>query len=190
MTDQGKAIIFSAPSGAGKTTIVRHLLSQIDNLKFSVSATSRQRRGDEQDGIDYHFLSPEEFKARVATNDFVEWEEVYKDHMYGTLKSEISSVWESGNHVIFDVDVVGGMNLKKFFGDKALAIFVKPPSLGHLRARLEARKTETPEKIALRMAKSEKEMAYAEHFDYVLLNDVLDRSCEEAMQAVGSFLAS
>lgn len=188
MDDQGKAIIFSAPSGAGKTTIVHYLLNNLESLKFSVSATSRPQRGDEKNGVDYHYLTPDTFHEKVSDEEFIEWEEVYRDHLYGTLKSEIEKIWKSGNHIIFDVDVVGGMNLKKYFGDRGLAIFVKPPSLAHLKKRLESRKTESPDKIALRMAKSSKEMAHSKDFDYILLNDELDRACNEAMDVVQSFL--
>lgn len=189
MSSTGKAIIFSAPSGAGKTTIVRHLLDQLQVLRFSVSATSRPQRGKEENGRDYHFISPQEFRALIEKDAFVEWEEVYTDHHYGTLKTEIEKIWNEGKHVIFDVDVVGGMNLKSYFGDQAFSIFVKAPSLDVLRKRLESRKTESPEKVALRMAKAEKEMNFAKEFDYILLNDDLDRACTEAVSRVEEFLA-
>jgi guanylate kinase len=185
---KGKAIIFSAPSGAGKTTIVHHLLKSDLNLAFSVSACSRPMRLNEIQGEDYYFLTVEEFKVKIIRNEFLEWEEVYKDNYYGTLKSEIERIWESGKHVIFDVDVVGGINLKKYFGKNALSIFVKAPSIAHLEARLKLRETETPESIARRIGKAEKEMAYASQFDYVLLNDDLDKACLEAENLVSNFL--
>lgn len=186
---KGKAIIFSAPSGAGKTTIVRHLLSTRDDLAFSISACSRPRRNrTEVHGVDYYFLSVEEFKQKVAEEQFVEWEEVYKDSFYGTLKSEVQRIWDLGKTVIFDVDVVGGKNLKTYFGEDALAIFVKPPSIQHLRDRLQQRDTETKESIDIRMAKAEKEMGYAVHFDYILKNDDLEIALKEAEKVVGEFL--
>lgn len=185
---KGKAIIFSAPSGAGKTTIVHHLLKSDLNLAFSVSACSRPMRPNEVHGEDYYFLSVEEFKVKIIRNEFLEWEEVYKDNFYGTLKSEIERIWESGKHVIFDVDVVGGINLKKYFGKNALSVFVKAPSIAHLEARLKLRETETPESIARRIGKAEKEMTYATQFDYVLLNDDLDKACLEAENLVSNFL--
>ncbi len=185
---KGKCVIFSAPSGAGKTTIVHHLLEKFPELEFSVSACSRPRRANETDGVDYYFLSVEEFKKRINENAFFEWEEVYTDNFYGTLRSEIERIWNKGIHVIFDVDVVGGMNLKNIFGDRALAVFVKAPSLAHLEARLKSRSTETPESIARRMGKAATEMAYAEKFDHVLLNDDLHRAFEEAEITVSKFL--
>lgn len=185
---KGKAIIFCAPSGAGKTTIVKHLLNQELNLEFSVSACSRSKRLGEVDGKDYYFLTVEEFKNRIKAGDFIEWEEVYTDNFYGTLKSEIERIWESGKNVIFDVDVEGGISLKEYFGTQALAIFVKPPSIEHLRNRLEGRETETEESIARRIGKAEKELTYAPKFDYVLLNDDLNKALDEAVQVVGDFL--
>lgn len=187
--NQGKAIIFSAPSGAGKTTIVRHLLSTRNDLEFSISACSRPRRNrTEVDGVDYYFLSVDDFKQKVQENEFIEWEEVYQDSFYGTLKSEIQRIWDLGKTVIFDVDVVGGKNLKTYFGENALAIFVKPPSVQHLRDRLKLRDTETEESINIRMEKAEKEMGYAVHFDYVLKNDDLKAALKEAEQVVSNFL--
>ncbi len=187
---KGKAIIFSAPSGAGKTTIVRHLLSVRDDLAFSISACSRPRRNrTEVDGVDYYFLSVEDFKAKVANDEFVEWEEVYEDSFYGTLKSEVERIWDLGKTVIFDVDVVGGKNLKAYFGEDALAIFVKPPSIQDLRDRLQLRDTETQESIDIRMAKAAKEMDFAVHFDYTLKNDHLATALKEAETVVNDFLS-
>ena len=185
----GKAIIFSAPSGAGKTTIVHHLLGQELGLAFSISATSRPPRPVERDGKDYYYLTPEMFRLRIERGDFLEWEEVYTDQYYGTLLSEVERIWFLGNHVIFDVDVIGGLNLKKHFGDKALSVFVKAPSIDALRARLVGRSTESDEKIATRMAKATQEMGYAEEFDVVLVNDDLERALAEARMLVGDFLA-
>lgn len=188
---QGKAIIFSAPSGAGKTTIVRHLLN-IPSLKlsFSVSATSRPIRGKEENGKDYYFLSASDFMKRVKSGDFLEWEEVYTDQYYGTLKSEIHRIWESGYNVIFDVDVVGGLNLKKIFGNNALAIFVQPPSIEVLNFRLRNRSTETPEKIAMRIEKAAQEMKFANQFDYILINDKLEEALQQAEAKVSEFVDS
>jgi guanylate kinase len=185
-----KCVIFSAPSGAGKTTIVRYLLGCNLGLEFSVSATSRQRREQETHGKDYYFLSVEEFKTRIENGDFVEWEEVYTDNFYGTLKSEIERIWANGKAVIFDVDVEGGLNLKKVFGEKALSIFVKPPSPDSLEKRLRSRATETEDSIARRMGKAAKELTYSNKFDVVLLNDDLDTACHEAKTLVTKFLNS
>jgi guanylate kinase len=188
---QGKAIIFSAPSGAGKTTIVHHLLgNEALRLSFSVSATSRPKRGHEQDGKDYYFLSSEDFLIRAKAGEFVEWEEVYKDQYYGTMKSEIERIWAEGKNVIFDVDVVGGLNLKKIFGDRALAIFVQPPSIEVLSFRLRNRSTETPEKIAMRIEKAKHEMAFAPKFDMILVNDKLPEALAQAELRVQEFIAS
>jgi len=186
---KGKAIIFSAPSGAGKTTIVRHLLGMDElNLSFSISATTREKRTHEVDGKDYHFISVEEFKKKIAAGDFIESEEVYKDQFYGTLRSEIESIWQRGKHVIFDVDVVGGLSLKQFFGDDALAIFVKPPSIEALKFRLRNRSTETAEKIAMRIEKAEHELTFENKFDKVLINDTLEHALENAKLYVQQFL--
>lgn len=184
-----KAIIFSAPSGAGKTTIVHHLM-KIPSFKmaFSVSATSRAMRHNEVDGKDYHFLTPDDFLHRAQRGEFLEWEEVYKDQYYGTLKSEIENIWKSGNNVIFDVDVQGGMNLKKIFGEKALSIFVQPPSIEMLNFRLRNRSTESAEKIAMRINKAAAEMKFAHKFDVQLLNDDLTVALMQAEQIVGGFL--
>jgi len=185
----GKAIIFSAPSGAGKTTIVRHLMGLPDlHLAFSVSATTRTKRDYEKDGVDYYFISAEEFLQRARNGEFIEWEEVYPGQYYGTLKSEIERIWNRGEHVIFDLDVVGGLNLKKILGDRALAVFVKPPSIDVLVQRLEGRSTETPEKIAQRVAKAHHEMEYEPRFDTVVVNDDLITALREAEERVGVFL--
>ncbi len=185
---KGKLIIFSAPSGAGKTTIVQHLLKQISQLEFSVSATSRPMRKDETHGVDYYFISVEEFKEKIDNKEFVEWEEVYKDNFYGTLKAEIERIWKKGHHIIFDMDVVGGLNLKKLFGEQALAIFVMPPSIQHLENRLKMRETETPESIARRLGKAEVELKTANQFDTIILNDTLEHAFAEAEKVVGAFL--
>lgn len=187
---QGKAIILSAPSGAGKTTIVHHLLGQALNLAFSVSACSRPMRSHEKNGVDYHFLSVGEFRRRIEQNDFVEWEEVYPDMYYGTLRSEVERIWQRGEHVIFDVDVKGGINLKKAFGDKALSIFVQPPSIEALEARLRSRGTETEETLNRRIGKARKELEDAIHFDVVLLNDDLPTALRQATETVQTFLQS
>lgn len=184
----GKCVIFSAPSGAGKTTIVHRLLNEINSLSFSVSACSRVPRSNEKNGIDYYFLSIEEFKNKIEAKDFIEWEEVYKDNFYGTLRSEIERIWNNNKVVIFDVDVVGGLNLKKYFGDKALAIFVKPPSMEVLENRLRSRKTESEDKIQVRINKASIEMERAGEFDYVLLNNDLDRAVGEIKDEVLHFI--
>lgn len=185
---QGKCIIFSAPSGAGKTTIVHHLLKVFPQLEFSVSACSRPMRKGEVHGKDYYFIGIDEFKKKIAENAFLEWEEVYKDNFYGTLKSEIERIWNNGHHVIFDVDVVGGLNLKKKFGKNALAVFVMPPSIQHLEERLKQRDTETPESIARRMAKAAQELDTANQFDVQILNDNLEKALKEAEKVVADFL--
>jgi guanylate kinase len=185
---EGKVVIFSAPSGAGKTTIVQHLLKVFPDLEFSISACSRDIRRGETYGVDYYFLTVEEFKEKITNNEFAEWEEVYKDNFYGTLKSEIERIWRNEKHIIFDMDVVGGLNLKKQFGDKALAVFVMPPSLEHLETRLKMRETETPESIARRMGKAAQELLSADKFDKVIHNDDLEKALEEAENIVGDFL--
>ncbi|MGB0932987.1 MAG: guanylate kinase [Lishizhenia sp.] len=184
----GKAIIFSAPSGAGKTTIVKHLLTKELGLEFSISACSRDPRPGEVNGKDYHFLGLAGFKELIRENDFIEWEEVYTDNYYGTLRMEIERIWSAGNTVIFDVDVIGGLNLKKIFGEDALAIFVQPPSYDELEKRLRFRSTETEDKINQRMSKAREELAKADHFDYVLVNDDLDKAKAEAEDLVSNFL--
>jgi guanylate kinase len=184
----GKAIIFSAPSGSGKTTIVKHLLKTNPDLGFSISASTRDRRGrTEKDGQDYHFLTPLEFKELIDKNEFVEWEEVYEGNFYGTLKSEIQRIWNEGKNVIFDVDVKGGLNLKKYFGDKALSIFVKVPSIEILKERLHDRGTETPESLSRRLFKAQFEMTFQDKFDVVLVNENLDKSLKEAQRLYDEF---
>ena len=185
---KGKLIIFSAPSGSGKTTIVKHLLTKEYGLEFSVSATSRLARGNEVNGKDYYFLSPEEFKQRVANHEFLEWEEVYSGVFYGTLLSEVERIREKGNHVIFDVDVVGGCNIKKYYGDEALSVFVQPPSVEELKNRLLSRSTDSPEVIATRVAKAEHELSFAPLFDVILINDRLEDAFKEVEGIVGNFL--
>ena len=185
----GKCIIVSAPSGAGKTTIVRHLLAQEPGLAFSVSATSRARRSYEVDGKDYHFISAEEFQRRIEADEFVEWEEVYPGQFYGTLKHELHRIWKEGRHPIFDVDVVGGLDLKEIFGPNALAVFIAPPSIAALEERLRQRGTETPASLAKRVAKAAHELTYAPRFDAEIINDDRDRACAEAYQRVHGFLS-
>ncbi len=185
---QGKCIIFSAPSGAGKTTIVHNLLTRDLGLEFSVSACSRDPRPKEIDGKDYYFLGVEGFKEKIKEDAFVEWEEVYTNNFYGTLKSEMERIWSQGKSVIFDVDVIGGLNLKKQFKDNALAIFVKPPSYEELENRLRGRSTESEDKINQRMEKASKELAFAKEFDIVLVNDELSTACDEAASFVQEFL--
>lgn len=185
----GKLVIFSAPSGAGKTTIVRNVLREKFPLEFSVSATSRKKRNNETDGKDYHFISPDAFRSGVLNGEFIEWEEVYPDHLYGTLRREMERIWESGKSVVFDVDVAGGLNLKKMFGNRALAIFVMPPSAGELERRLKARGTESEEKIVLRMAKAETEISRAGEFDYVIVNEDIEKATSEAVSLVNKFLS-
>lgn len=187
--NKGKAIIFSAPSGAGKTTIVRHLLNVEDlRLSFSVSATTRAKRTHEIDGKDYHFITPDSFLERARRGEFVEWEEVYSGQYYGTLRSEVEKIWESERNVIFDLDVLGGLNLKKIFGDKALSVFVKPPSIEALRFRLRNRSTETADKIAMRIEKAQHELSYESRFDALLVNDILEDAFIQAENLVRQFL--
>ena len=188
MDKQGKLIIFSAPSGAGKTTIVKHLLSKFENIKFSISATTRELRGEEIDGKDYYFISKEDFLHKVAKHEFVEFEEVYSGTFYGTLKSEIQRIWNDGNHVIFDLDVEGGLRLKKKYSDHALAIFVQPPSLDVLIERLRGRGTDSEEKLQERISKASKELSYADKFDVILKNYDLEIACAEAERLVLEFL--
>lgn len=184
----GKVIIVSAPSGAGKTSIVKHVLQFLPKLRFSTSATTRDIREGEVNGKDYHFLTVDEFKDGIDRDNFLEWEEVYHNQFYGTLKSEIRRIWDEGKVVIFDVDVKGGLNIKKYFGDKALAIFVEPPSVQELENRLRKRGTETDESLRKRMEKAEYELSFAPQFDKVILNDNLDDAREEMLQTIREFL--
>ncbi len=184
----GKLIIFSAPSGSGKSTIINYLLTQNLNLVFSISATSRAPRGTEQNGVEYFFLTPEEFKQRIANDEFLEYEEVYKDRFYGTLKAQVEKQLAAGQNVIFDVDVVGGCNIKKFYGDRALSVFIQPPSLEELRKRLTGRGTDAPEVIESRLAKATFELSYAEKFDVVIVNDNLEKAQEEALKTIRDFI--
>ena len=185
----GKLIIFSAPSGSGKTTIVRRLMEIVEGLEFSVSATSRAPRGVEQDGHDYYFLSGEEFDKRIAEDAFVEWEEVYAGTKYGTLRSELERIWSKGHTILFDVDVKGGVRLKEIFGPQALSIFVMPPSIEELRRRLEGRATDSPEKIEQRIGKAGEELGYADRFDLTIINANLDTAVEQVREAVVRFIA-
>lgn len=184
----GKLIIFSAPSGSGKSTIINYLLTQNLNLAFSISATSRPPRGTERNGVEYFFLSPEEFRERIANNEFLEYEEVYKDRFYGTLKSQVEKQLADGQNVIFDVDVVGGCNIKQFYGDRALSVFIQPPSIEELRHRLEGRGTDAPEVIESRLAKAAYELTFAPKFDRVIVNDDLEKAKAEALQVITDFL--
>jgi guanylate kinase len=184
----GKLIIFSAPSGAGKTTIVHHLLSKKFGLEFSISATTREKREGEIDGKDYYYLSVKDFKNKISKKDFVEWEEVYKDNFYGTLRTEVERIWAAGSTVIFDVDVDGGLNLKHAYGDKALAIFVMPPSLDKLRKRLEGRDTETSESVDRRMKKAPQEIEKCVDFDKLILNDKLPDVFKKAENMIRNFI--
>lgn len=187
---QGKLIVFSAPSGSGKTTIVRHLLQQEDlNLAFSVSAASREPRGNEQHAKDYYFISIEDFKQHIKKDDFLEWEEVYRDNFYGTLKSEVERLWAEGKNVIFDIDVSGGLRIKRKFPDQTLAVFVKPPSIDELKIRLKKRSTETDDKINMRIAKASAELATAPQFDVIVKNHDLETAQQEAYELVKEFIS-
>ncbi len=185
---EGKIIIFSAPSGAGKTTIVKHLLSKYPDFVFSVSATSRKPRGCEVNGIDYFFMTVEEFKAKIDKNEFLEWQEVYPDNFYGSLKSEVEKILSSGKNILFDVDVVGGSNIKKYYGDRALAFFIQPPSITELEKRLIARSTDKRDVIRERVEKATHEMTYAPFFDVIIVNDNLEHALQEAEEKVRKFL--
>lgn len=184
----GKLIIFSAPSGSGKSTIINYLLTKGLNLAFSISATSRPPRGSEQNGVEYFFLSPEEFKQRIANNDFLEYEEVYQDRFYGTLKEQVEKQLAAGQNVIFDVDVVGGCNIKKFYGERALSVFIQPPSVEELRNRLQGRGTDAPEVIESRIAKAELELGYADKFDVIIVNDDLETAQNKAFKVISDFI--
>ena len=185
----GKLVIFSAPSGSGKTTIVRELLGIFPQFEFSISATSRLPRGSEQDGIDYYFLTNDEFRSLVEKDGFVEWQEVYAGTCYGTLRSELDRIWQKGNIILFDVDVMGGINLKRIFGGDACSIFIMPPSIGELERRLVGRGTDSPEVIAKRLAKAEFEISKATEFDHIVVNDDLDAAVEDTRRIIESFLA-
>ena len=187
--NKGKLIVFSAPSGSGKTTIVRHLLQHPElDLEFSISAATRSPRGEEQDGKDYYFMSTEEFKKHIKAEDFVEWEEVYRDNFYGTLKSEVERIWSHGKNVIFDIDVAGGLRIKKKFPEETLAVFVKPPSVDELKIRLKKRSTESDDKINMRIAKASVELATAPQFDTIIKNYDLEVAKQEAYNLVKEFV--
>lgn len=185
---QGKVIIVSAPSGAGKTSIVRHLLEEVPELKFSISATTRHKRDYEEDGKDYYFITPENFKERLANDEFLEWQEVYDNQYYGSLKCEVERIWNNGQTVIFDVDVLGGLNIKKFYGENALAVFIEPPTIEELVNRLKKRGTETEESLKKRVDKAEYEMSFANQFDRIVLNDDLKTAQQEMIDLVRDFL--
>lgn len=184
-----KLLIFCAPSGSGKSTIVQHLVKEIPGLAFSISATSRKPREGEVDGREYHFLSPQLFRERIEKDEFIEWEEVYPNQYYGTLKSEVDRIWKMENHALFDIDVVGGLNLKKAYGEKALAIFVKPPSVDILEQRLRSRGTDDEESLQKRLGKAEYELSFAPEFDWILVNDSLEEALAEAEVLVDKFLS-
>ncbi len=186
---KGKLFVFSAPSGSGKTTIVRHLLKQERfNLEFSISATSREPRGEEKEGEDYYFINLREFKDKIKTDEFLEWEEVYRDNFYGTLKSEVERIWALKKHVIFDIDVVGGLRIKHKFPEETLAVFVKPPSVDELKIRLKKRSTESEDKINMRIAKASVELATAPQFDKIIKNYILEDALKEAENLISDFL--
>lgn len=187
---KGKLVIFSAPSGSGKSTIVNWLMQEHPELKlyFSISCTSRAPRGTEQNGVEYFFLTPEEFKSKIANEEFLEYEEVYQDRFYGTLKAQVERQREAGQNVVFDVDVKGGVNIKRYYGDEALSIFIQPPSVEELRRRLTGRGTDTPEAIEERLAKAEYELTFAPQFNHVVVNDDLETAKQETLQLVESFL--
>jgi len=189
--DDGKLIVFSAPSGSGKTTIVRHLLKHEElKLDFSISATSREARGEEKHGQDYYFLSLSDFKQKIKNDEFLEWEEVYRDNFYGTLKSEVERIWAKGKHVIFDIDVVGGLDIKHIYPDRTLAVFVKPPSIEELKIRLKKRKTESDDKINMRVAKASIELATAPQFDFIIENNHLGTALMEAYNLVSNYVGA
>jgi guanylate kinase len=185
---KGKLVIISAPSGAGKSTIVKHLLENDIDLEFSISATTRAPRGEEKNGKEYYFLSVKEFRSKIRKSEFIEWEEVYKGQLYGTLKSEIKRIWENGNHVLFDVDVKGGINLKNIFKHEAISIFIMPPSIKELKKRLIKRGTDDAEKIKIRIAKAVEEMKLADQFDNIVINDYLEQAENKVYNIVASFL--
>ncbi|HHU33730.1 MAG TPA: guanylate kinase [Bacteroidetes bacterium] len=186
---EGKLVIISAPSGAGKSTLIDNLLKRGVNLEFSVSATTRKPRGEEVNGREYYFMTEEEFSKRVDNGDFIEWEEVYANHMYGTLKTELHRIWKTGNHVLFDIDVKGAMNLKNIFGARAISIFIMPPSIAELERRLIGRGTDNADKIKMRVEKVVEEMNLADRFDEIIVNKDLDEACEKLYQVVTNFLS-
>ncbi len=183
-----KLIIISAPSGSGKSTIINYLISKGLPLGFSISATSRAPRGTEKNGVEYYFLTPDEFRQKIQNDEFLEYEEVYKDKFYGTLKSEVDRIADSGKTAVFDVDVKGGVNIKKFYGERALSVFIQPPSINELRARLEGRGTDAPEVINDRIKRAEFELSYADKFDHVIINDDLQKAEKEAYELISSFI--
>ncbi len=185
-----KVVIFSAPSGSGKTTLVKYCLAHFPDLQFSISCTTRAPRGEEKHGVDYHFLSPDEFRQKISENAFVEFEEVYTDKFYGTLQEEVERIWKNGKVVIFDVDVKGGVNLKKIFGEQALSIFIAPPSIEELERRLTTRGTDAPEVIKTRVAKAEEELTYQRQFDKVVVNDNLEIATQEMESILQDFINS
>lgn len=184
----GKLFIFSAPSGSGKTTIVHQLLQKELNLEFSISATSRPKRENETQGKDYYFLSADDFRKKISNNEFVEWEEVYENRFYGTLKSELERIWSNGKHVVFDVDVIGGVNLKKNYPERALSIFIMPPSVEELENRLKNRSTDSSEDIKTRLEKATEEIKYADQFDLIIVNDKLEHAIDQATEAIKKFI--
>ena len=186
---KGKLIIFSAPSGSGKSTIINYLLTQNLNLAFSISATSRPPRGTEKHGVEYFFLTPEEFKQRIANNEFLEYEEVYENRFYGTLKEQVEKQLAAGQNVVFDVDVVGGCNIKKFYGERALSVFIQPPSIEELHNRLVGRGTDAPDVIESRIAKAELELSFADKFDVIIVNDELEKAEAETLKIIQDFIA-
>jgi guanylate kinase len=188
MTVEGKVIIFSAPSGSGKSTLIRFLMQQQLPLQFSVSATSRAPRGNEKEGVDYHFITPDQFRWHIEAGHFLEYEEVYPDVLYGTLKSETDRMLSAGKHVVFDVDVVGGCNIKQFYGERALSLFIQPPSIDELRRRLEFRGVDSPERIERRLAKAAYELGFAPRFDAIIRNDVLEQAQAETLRLVRQFI--
>ena len=185
---KGKLIIFSAPSGSGKSTIINYLMTQGLNMHFSISATSRAPRGTEQNGIEYFFLTPDEFRTKIENDEFLEYEEVYANRFYGTLKAQVEKQLEEGQNVVFDVDVKGGVNIKKFYGERALSVFIQPPSVDELRRRLEGRATDAPEVINDRIARAEYELSFAPQFDTIVVNDDLETAKAEALQKIKDFL--
>ncbi len=187
---EGKVIIFSAPSGAGKTTIAKEILTSFDTIDFSISATSREMRKGERDGVDYYFLSPDEFRKKIDNNEFLEWQEVYPGSFYGTLYAEVQRIWDEGKHVMFDVDTLGGMNIKSIYMEKALSIFISPPSINALEERLRKRSTETEEGLQKRMSRAAFELSYAEKFDKIIVNENLQIAIEETKTVIRNFINS